>query len=62
MRYGIPNFKLEKGLIDRRIEQMEAEGTRFRTNVEIGKDISWMSCAIVTMLWLWLLAPACLAI
>ena len=38
MRYGIPNFKLEKGLIDRRIEQMEAEGTRFRTNVEIGKD------------------------
>ena len=41
MRYGIPNFKLEKGLIDRRIEQMEAEGTRFRTNVEIGQDISW---------------------
>ncbi len=41
MRYGIPNFKLEKSLIDRRVEQMEAEGTRFRTNVEIGKDISW---------------------
>ncbi|MFT8593308.1 MAG: glutamate synthase subunit beta [Bifidobacterium sp.] len=41
MRYGIPNFKLDKSLIDMRQEQMEAEGTRFRTNVEIGKDISW---------------------
>ena len=41
MRYGIPNFKLDKSLIDRRVEQMEAEGTRFHTNVEIGKDISW---------------------
>ncbi|MFT8704221.1 glutamate synthase subunit beta [Bifidobacterium aquikefiricola] len=41
MRYGIPNFKLDKTLIDKRQEQMEAEGTRFRTNVEIGKDISW---------------------
>lgn len=41
MRYGIPNFKLDKRLIDRRVEQMEAEGTRFRTNTEIGKDISW---------------------
>ena len=41
MRYGIPNFKLDKRLIDRRIKQMEAEGTRFRTGVEIGKDISW---------------------
>ena len=39
MRYGIPNFKLDKRLIDRRVEQMEAEGTRFRTNVEIGKKI-----------------------
>ncbi len=41
MRYGIPNFKLDKGLIDRRVEQMKAEGTRFRTNTEVGKDISW---------------------
>lgn len=41
MRYGIPNFKLDKHLIDRRVKQMEAEGTRFRTNTEIGKDISW---------------------
>lgn len=36
-----PRFKLEKGLLDRRVKQMEAEGTRFRTNVEIGKDITW---------------------
>ncbi|KAB5605449.1 glutamate synthase subunit beta [Bifidobacterium jacchi] len=41
MRYGIPNFKLDKRLLDRRIKQMEAEGTRFRTGVEIGKDITW---------------------
>lgn len=41
LRYGIPNFKLEKKLIDQRIEQMTAEGTRFKTGVEIGKDITW---------------------
>ncbi|HED12829.1 MAG TPA: glutamate synthase subunit beta [Gammaproteobacteria bacterium] len=36
MRYGIPNFKMEKRLIDRRIAQMRAEGVIFRTNVHIG--------------------------
>lgn len=41
MRYGVPDFKMEKIHIDRRVEQMEAEGTRFRTSVEIGKDIKW---------------------
>ncbi len=41
LRYGVPDFKLEKRLIDRRIAQMEAEGTRFRTGVEVGKDITW---------------------
>lgn len=41
LRYGIPDFKMEKFHIDRRIEQMEAEGTRFRTGVQVGKDISW---------------------
>ncbi|MCT2007324.1 glutamate synthase subunit beta [Micrococcus lylae] len=41
LRYGIPDFKLEKDVIDRRIAQMEAEGTRFRTGVEIGTDIAW---------------------
>ncbi len=38
MRYGVPDFKLEKSVIDRRIEQMEAEGVVFRTNVLVGKD------------------------
>src|SRR5471030_3547962 len=38
LRYGIPDFKLEKWLIDRRMRQMEAEGVAFRTNVFIGKD------------------------
>ena len=41
LRYGIPDFKMEKHHIDRRIEQMEAEGTRFRAGKNIGVDISW---------------------
>src|SRR3984885_4522671 len=36
LRYGIPDFKMEKHLIDRRIEQMQAEGVTFRPGVEIG--------------------------
>jgi glutamate synthase (NADPH) small chain len=40
LRYGIPDFKMEKYLIDRRIDQMEAEGVSFRTNTEVGKDVS----------------------
>ncbi|MBB0243899.1 glutamate synthase small subunit [Streptomyces alkaliphilus] len=40
LRYGIPEFKMEKRHINRRIEQMRAEGTRFRTGVEVGRDIS----------------------
>ena len=41
LRYGIPDFKMEKHHIDRRLSQMEEEGTRFRTGVNIGTDISW---------------------
>lgn len=40
LRYGIPDFKLEKHHIDRRLDQMRAEGTRFKTSVEVGRDIS----------------------
>lgn len=40
LRYGIPDFKLEKWVLDRRIEQMQAEGVQFETNVLIGEDIS----------------------
>ncbi len=36
LRYGIPDFKLEKGLIDRRMEQMQAEGVTFRTKTIVG--------------------------
>ena len=36
LRYGIPDFKLEKGVIDRRLEQMRAEGVKFRTGVFVG--------------------------
>ena len=40
LRYGIPEFKMEKHFIDRRLEQMEAEGTTFRTGVNVGVDIT----------------------
>jgi glutamate synthase (NADPH) small chain len=40
LRYGIPEFKMEKRHLDRRLAQMEAEGTRFRCGVEAGSDIS----------------------
>jgi len=43
LRYGIPDFKMEKHLIDRRIEQMAAEGVAFRTGVEVGVDIDLRS-------------------
>ena len=39
LRYGIPHFKLEKHIIDRRLAQMEAEGVRFVTNAHVGKNI-----------------------
>ncbi|GAA4484817.1 glutamate synthase subunit beta [Rhodococcus olei] len=40
LRYGIPEFKMEKRHIDRRLAQMEAEGTVFRTGVNVGVDIT----------------------
>jgi glutamate synthase (NADPH/NADH) small chain len=40
LRYGIPDFKMEKHLIDRRVEQMEAEGVTFRNSCEVGVDVS----------------------
>ncbi|MCL3861686.1 glutamate synthase subunit beta [Actinotalea sp. K2] len=40
LRYGIPEFKMEKHHIDRRLEQMEAEGTRFRPGVDVGGDLT----------------------
>ena len=39
LRYGIPEFKLEKRVLDRRLEQMTAEGVVFRTGVEVGRDL-----------------------
>jgi glutamate synthase (NADPH/NADH) small chain len=40
LRYGIPDFKLEKRIIDRRLEQLDAEGVEFRTGVAVGDDLS----------------------
>ncbi|HVL62102.1 MAG TPA: glutamate synthase subunit beta [Microbacterium sp.] len=41
LRYGIPDFKMEKKHLDLRLAQMTAEGTRFRAGVNIGVDITW---------------------
>ncbi|CAN5550779.1 glutamate synthase subunit beta [soil metagenome] len=40
LRYGIPEFKMEKRVIDRRLDQMKAEGTEFRTGVNVGVDLT----------------------
>jgi glutamate synthase (NADPH/NADH) small chain len=40
LRYGIPNFKMEKSILDRRLKQMEAEGVEFLTNQHVGGTIS----------------------
>ncbi len=39
LRYGIPSFKMEKSLIDRRLEQLRAEGVEFRTNAHVGAGV-----------------------
>ncbi|MEP3758505.1 MAG: glutamate synthase subunit beta, partial [Marinomonas sp.] len=43
LRYGIPDFKMEKQLINRRAVQMEAEGVTFKTSKEVGVDVSFKS-------------------
>jgi len=40
LRYGIPDFKLEKGVLDRRLRIMEAEGVMFRPGVDVGRDVT----------------------
>jgi glutamate synthase (NADPH/NADH) small chain len=40
LRYGIPEFKLEKNVVDRRVKLMEAEGITFETGVKVGEDVS----------------------
>jgi glutamate synthase (NADPH) small chain len=40
LRYGIPEFKMEKAVLDRRLAQMEAEGTRFRNGVDVGGELT----------------------
>ena len=40
LRYGIPEFKMEKSILDRRLAQMKAEGTRFRAGVNVGEELT----------------------
>lgn len=41
LRYGIPDFKLDRAVLDRRLDQLEAEGVVFRCGVEVGHDVGW---------------------
>jgi len=41
LRYGIPDFKLEKWVIDRRLDLMREEGVRFECGIRVGEDLSW---------------------
>jgi len=43
LRYGIPEFKMEKHILDRRLEQMEKEGTRFRPGIDVGGELTGSS-------------------
>ena len=38
LRYGIPEFKLEKSVLELRVDQLEAEGVQFRTGIDVGED------------------------
>jgi len=55
LRYGIPDFKLEKHIIDRRLNQLAAEGVQFQTGVNVGEDVSarylhkMFDCVCLTM-------------
>ncbi len=40
LRYGIPDFKMEKRHVERRVEQMKAEGVTFHCNIKVGRDVS----------------------
>ena len=40
LRYGIPEFKMEKRYLDRRLRQMKTEGTKFRPGVNVGVDVT----------------------
>ena len=44
LRYGIPDFKLGKPIIDRRLNQLRAEGIEFQPGMVVGKDISAHTC------------------
>ena len=48
LRYGIPDFKLDKTLIDRRVGQLKAEGVEFRTGVAVTSDFPGMVCNLST--------------
>ena len=58
LRYGIPDFKMEKRLIDRRLEQMVAEGVEFRTDVNVGANHQRRPiCSTISMPFCWPAAP-----
>ncbi len=58
LRYGIPEFKMEKRVLDRRLAQMQAEGTEFRTGVDVGMDVTAERAARASSTrWCWPVGP-----
>jgi len=58
LRYGIPHFKMEKHLIDRRLEQMRAEGVKFEINATWAATFPWKICARSSTPSCWQAAPS----
>ena len=57
LRYGIPEFKMEKWVLDRRLDQMIAEGVQFRAGVDVGAASRAFSCRKISMPSCWPAAP-----
>ena len=61
LRFGIPDFKLEKRFVDRRVAVLEAEGIEFRCGVDVGVDVTPTSCRPRSTPSCWPSGPACTA-
>ena len=57
LRYGIPEFKMEKKHLDRRLDQMKREGTVFRAGVDVGAELTAEAARSATTPWCWRWAP-----
>ncbi len=61
VRFGVPDFKIEKTVVERRVDQLVAEGVEMRYGVDVGRDITGESCGSSSTRWCWRSARACRA-